>query len=136
MLRLPSSPERPSAVHREVNMRSLNLSLAARLGTLAALLACGGRADAYDPSASGGNAPASEDPEPAPPAPPAIPMEVPCVPDGVWRGSARVAEQADLERLRGCERIAGDLSIELFAGLDPAPLAALRVVEGVVSVRG
>lgn len=111
-------------------MRSLDLSHFAWLAALGAVLACGGRADSDERSPDD-----VQTSEPASPvAQPAEPEPVRCAPDGVWRASARVQAQADLEHLAGCERIAGDLSIELFAGLDPRPLASLRVVEGLVSV--
>jgi hypothetical protein len=44
--------------------------------------------------------------------------------------SVRVSSQAELEELRGCEEIQGDLRVDLFAGADLSPLVALRSVGG------
>ena len=44
----------------------------------------------------------------------------------------RVTNQVELEALRGCEAIQGDLIVEIFAGADTSPLASLRTVDGVL----
>ncbi|MEY4544155.1 MAG: hypothetical protein RL685_350 [Pseudomonadota bacterium] len=136
-----------AAVKHEVSMRSASGWSFARVGVLAALAACGGRAS--ERGAAGNDVPMPDgselgDPEavgaPESGVPDVVglvdPAALVCSLDGVWRGSVRVTEQADLEQLRGCARISGDLTIELFDGLEAAPLESLRVVEGLVSVLG
>jgi hypothetical protein len=53
-----------------------------------------------------------------------------CADSVVVAGAVRVANQAELEALLGCEEVTGDLSIEVFEGADLSPLSALRAVGG------
>jgi hypothetical protein len=46
----------------------------------------------------------------------------------------RVTSQVELEALRGCEQVDGDLTVEIFAGADLSPLASLRTVDGVLGI--
>jgi len=64
------------------------------------------------------------------------PTERACGADGVVRRSLSVVDQTQLDTLQGCERIAGNLSLNLFAGIDEAPLLSLQTVEGGLSVHG
>jgi hypothetical protein len=45
-------------------------------------------------------------------------------------GSTYVTNQGELEALRGCEQIQGDLVVDVFAGADTSPLASLRAIDG------
>ena len=51
-----------------------------------------------------------------------------CSESAVIEGDVRIASQAELTSLAGCEVITGSLLIELFADADLAPLASLREV--------
>ena len=53
-----------------------------------------------------------------------------CPIDGVFRGSVSISDQPGLDTLEGCERITGNLALTVFPGIDEAPLASLRDVEG------
>lgn len=57
-----------------------------------------------------------------------------CLESPVLRESVRISSQAELAELSGCEEIAGDLRIEVFAGAALSPLAALRVVDGMLEL--
>lgn len=48
--------------------------------------------------------------------------------------SVRVTNQAELQALAGCERIDGDLRIQVFEGADLRPLAALRTIGGMLEL--
>jgi hypothetical protein len=54
----------------------------------------------------------------------------------VLRGSAQLREQADVDALAGCERIAGDLTLSTFAGAALAPLLSLTTVDGLLEIVG
>lgn len=59
-----------------------------------------------------------------------------CMESPVIDDSVSVLNQQELADLAGCEEIAGDLRIQLFAGADLAPLAALRVIGGTLELGG
>ena len=67
---------------------------------------------------------------------PGSPTERACGADGVVRRSVSVFDQTQLDTLDGCERIAGNFSLNLFEDIDEAPLLALQTVEGGLTVRG
>lgn len=53
-----------------------------------------------------------------------------CIESPIVQGDALVTTQSDLDALGGCEEIAGDLIIDVFANASLSPLAALRAVGG------
>lgn len=57
-----------------------------------------------------------------------------CANSPVLAGPVRVTTQAELEELEGCEEVAGDLRIEIFAGADLSPLASLRAIDGLLEL--
>jgi hypothetical protein len=57
-----------------------------------------------------------------------------CSSSPILAESVRVTQQSELAELAGCEEIAGDLLIDVFAGADLSPLASLRVVEGTLEL--
>lgn len=50
--------------------------------------------------------------------------------DGIVLGSVLTETQDDLEELRGCTEVMGDLELHGFPGMDLTPLSALRIVRG------
>jgi hypothetical protein len=81
------------------------------------------------------------DPAPYPvprPAPPLTPVTDPhpCEDDGVLEISVEVETQESIDRLAGCERLIGDLTVYALSGVDYTPLRSLRDVEGTLMVRG
>jgi hypothetical protein len=54
----------------------------------------------------------------------------------VLRDSVEIRDQAGLDRLSGCERLVGALTLYAFEGMDETPLRSLRGVDGSVSVEG
>ncbi|HWO08935.1 MAG TPA: hypothetical protein VNN80_05625 [Polyangiaceae bacterium] len=119
------------------------MSPARGLGVLLAVAACSSsctegdtpRGEGAPPADRSVPAPTSLDPQ-NPPAG-AAPAERAC-PDGggVVNVSVEVWSQADIDRLRGCERVVGDLLLHVSPGLDYTPLRSLRDVEGTLLVRG
>lgn len=57
-----------------------------------------------------------------------------CAESTIANESVHIENQAQLEDLAGCEEIAGNLEIEVFAGADLSPLASLRAVDGTLSL--
>jgi hypothetical protein len=57
-----------------------------------------------------------------------------CADSPVIEDNVRVTSQEELAALEGCEEIRGDLSIQLFADADLAPLSALRAVESTLVI--
>jgi hypothetical protein len=53
-----------------------------------------------------------------------------CVDSTIVEGEVFVAQQHELDALRGCEAIRGDLTVMVFEGTDLSPLASLRAVSG------
>jgi hypothetical protein len=53
-----------------------------------------------------------------------------CADSPIARGPVEISNQDDLEALRGCEEVRGDLNIRIFEGTDLSPLSALRAVDG------
>jgi hypothetical protein len=66
--------------------------------------------------------------------PPATTVNNAACPDGVFHGDARVRDAADIEQLKRCTHLAGNLTIELaeLARLDG--LESLRVIEGALLI--
>jgi hypothetical protein len=52
----------------------------------------------------------------------------------LWR-SVEFDSQARIDGLAGCERVEGDVTIRTFAGADWTPLASLRAISGLLSMR-
>lgn len=50
--------------------------------------------------------------------------------DGIVEGTVVLTSQADVERLRGCTEITGDMQLGGFPDMDLTPLSALRIVRG------
>lgn len=94
------------------------LPLATRSGFIFSLLALACSGDVVD--LGGGEAPGPRGPV--------------CAESTAVGGSVLVTQQSELDALLGCERIDGDLSIEVFAGADLTPLAALREVGGALTL--
>jgi Leucine-rich repeat (LRR) protein len=59
-----------------------------------------------------------------------------CATSSVVTRSLRVDNQAQLDALAGCERIEGDLTLELLADANAGSLASLRAITGVLRVSG
>jgi Leucine-rich repeat (LRR) protein len=55
-----------------------------------------------------------------------------CATDPVVSRSLLISNQAQLDALRGCERIHGDLELVVFPGIDETPLLSLRAVTGML----
>lgn len=66
--------------------------------------------------------------------PPEAPEPTGCASPELVNASVTVGNQAELEALRGCSTVHGDLSVSLFEGVDLRPLSALERVEGVFSL--
>lgn len=104
--------------------------------------ACGGLAESWPPSADEPGPVIDLEPnagcesggcsEPLAPEPPSAPEPTPGRVCDVATPSASliVNEQSELDALEGCERIAGSLTLRVFAGMNGAPLRALRRVDG------
>ncbi|HKP62060.1 MAG TPA: hypothetical protein VJV78_35255 [Polyangiales bacterium] len=65
-----------------------------------------------------------------PPPPAATTVDNAACPDGVYHGDVALRGPADFERLRGCTRLAGSLTLELDARETLEGLESLRVIEG------
>jgi len=112
--------------------------------TLAAAVACGGRAHSGDRDSDGitlpdagaltPEAPVRADTLPALDAGRAD-VESVCAADGVVHHSIEVTRQEQLDELAGCTRIAGNLNL-YERSFDLTPLRSLRVVEGLLWVDG
>jgi hypothetical protein len=57
-----------------------------------------------------------------------------CSESSILEETVLVTDQAELDPLRGCEEIRGDLTIRVFDDTDLSPLASLRAVVGVLHV--
>ncbi|HTV21106.1 MAG TPA: hypothetical protein VMG12_20615, partial [Polyangiaceae bacterium] len=64
------------------------------------------------------------------------PVEVPegLCGDGTWQGNVVAGRQEQIEALRGCTEITGDLTLRPFAEMDLTPLSELRIVRGDLEV--
>jgi hypothetical protein len=53
-----------------------------------------------------------------------------CADSPIAQGPIEIMSQDDLDALRGCEEVRGDLNIRIFADTDLSPLSSLRAVAG------